>query len=116
MEFLLKLIITPVILLLSAKLMNGIYIKDNRAAIISSLLIIVVGFLIGWLLTLILNVLTLGLFWIVGLGIITRTIAYTVVIEIVDRFRGDFDTKGFLPSLGISVLLAIGWGIIDYLV
>ncbi|HKK37936.1 MAG TPA: hypothetical protein VJ949_00795, partial [Cryomorphaceae bacterium] len=89
------------------------YIKDNRAAIYTALWILVVGFLIGWLLTFILNILTLGLFWLVGLGIVIRTIAYAVVIEIVDRFMEDFETKGFLPSLMLSVALAIAWGLAD---
>ena len=113
MELILKLIATPVVLLLAAKMMSGVHIKDTKAAVFTSLSIIVVGFLIGWLITLILNILTLGTLWLIGLGIITRTIAYAIVIELVDKFRKDFDTNGFLPSLWLSILLAITWGIID---
>jgi putative membrane protein len=113
MEFIIQLIITPFVLLISAKLLSGVYIKDTRAAILTSISIIVVGFLVGWLLTLLLNIATLGIFWLIGLGIVTRTIAYAIVIEIIDQFRKDFDTKGFMPSLWLSIILAVSWGIVD---
>lgn len=113
MEFLLKLIITPLILLFSAKYMHTVSIKDNQSAVVASLLIILVGFFIGWLLTLVFNILTLGLFWLIGLGVVTRTLAYAVVIEITDKMMKGFETKGFGPSLALSILLAIGWGIVD---
>ena len=93
--------------------MSGVHIKDAKTAFFTSVWIIVVGFLVGWIFTLVLNIATLGILWIVGLGIITRTIAYAVVIEIVDQFSKGFDTKGFKPSLWLSIILAIAWGIID---
>lgn len=114
MEFIVQLIITPFVLLLAAKWLNGIYVKNTRAAVYTSLSIIVVGFLVGWLLTLILNIATLGLFWLVGLGIVTRTIAYAIIIEIIDQFRNDFDTEGFMPSLWLSIILAVSWGVVDF--
>ncbi|MGB3468426.1 MAG: phage holin family protein [Cyclobacteriaceae bacterium] len=114
MEFLIKIIITPIVLLIAAKVMSGVYIKDTKSAIITSIAILVVGFLVGWLITLLLNILTLGLLWIVGLGIITRTIAYAIVIEIIDQVSKGFDTKGFMPSLWLSILLAISWGIVEW--
>lgn len=113
MEFILQLLITPVIIILAAKFLSGVHVKDFKAAFWTSLWIIVVGFVIGWIFTLILNLATLGIFWLIGLGIITRTIAYAIVIEIVDQFKKDFDTKGFLPSFWLSVILAVAWGIID---
>lgn len=116
MEFILQLIATPVILLSASKLINGVYVKDFKAAFWTSLWIIIVGFLTGWIFTVILNLATLGILWIIGLGIITRTIAYAIVIEIIDLLKKDFDTKGFLPSLWLSVMLAITWGVIDMIV
>jgi putative membrane protein len=115
MELLFQIIFTPVVILVSAKMLSGIYIKDFKAAFWTSLSILIVGFLVGWFLTLLLNLATLGLFWIVGLGVITRIIAYAVVIEVVDKVSDDFHTKGFLPSLWLSILLAVTWGIIDYI-
>lgn len=113
MEFIIKIIVTALVLLLAARVVKGVEIKDFKASLITGVLIIIVGFLIGWLLTFILNLLTLGTLWIIGLGIITRTIAYAVVIEIVDKMKGDFRTAGFMPSLYLAILLAISWGIVD---
>lgn len=116
LEFILQLIITPVVLLAAARSMSGVTLKDNNAAIWTSVWIIIAGFLIGWLLTFILNLATLGILWLIGLGIITRTIAYAIIIELVDQFRGDFHTKGFMPSLWLAIILAIAWGLIDWMV
>ncbi|WP_204336752.1 phage holin family protein [Cryomorpha ignava] len=113
MEIILKIIATPIVLLLASKFMSTINIRDKKAAIYTALSIMIMGFIIGWLITLIFNVLTLGLFWLIGLGIVTRTIAYAVVIEIVDKFRGDFETKGFGSSVILSIWLAVAWGIVE---
>lgn len=113
METLLNIIITPIIIILMAKFTDTISIRDNKAAIIASVAILVIGFLIGWLLTLVLNIATLGVFWLFGLGIITRTVAYAIVIELVDQFSDGFDTKGFMPSLWLAVVLALSWAVVD---
>lgn len=113
METLMQLVITPVVLIGASRTMKGVYLRDTRAAIITSISILFVGFFVGWLITLLLNIVTLGLFWIVGLGIITRTIAYAFIIELIDQFRKDFDTVGFSRSLILSGLLAIAWGFVD---
>lgn len=113
MEIILKIIATFTVLLLTSKYMNTIIIRDKKAAIYTALSIMVVGFIIGWLITLVFNVLTLGIFWLIGLGIITRTIAYAVVIEIVDKFRDDFETMGFKSSLILSIWLAVAWGVVE---
>ena len=113
MEIILKIIVTTIVLMLAAKYMDSIKIKDIKAGIYTALSILIVGFLIGWLITFFFNVLTLGLVWLIGLGIITRTIAYAVVIEIVDKFRRDFETTSFRASLLLSIYLAVGWGIAE---
>ena len=115
MELILQLIATPLVILGMAKVNPKIIIADTRAAVITSICILVIGFLIGWIITLFFNVITLGLFWIIGLGIITRTIAYAVVIEIVDAFISKFKTVGFLQSLKLAVVLALVWGVIDFI-
>lgn len=114
LEILVQLIITPVVLFMASKTMKGVYIKDAKAAFFTSLAIFIIGFLVGWLLTLVLNIATMGLFWIVGLGVVTRILANAVIIEVIDQYREDFDTDGFLPSLWLAILLAITWGIVDY--
>ena len=116
MEFLLQFLITPFIIYGSSQMMRNIHVKDFKAAFIISFWIILIGFLIGWLLTLIFNILTLGIFWLFGLGVITRTLANAVVIEMVDQFSESFDTRGFLPSLWLSIFLAVGWSLIGQFV
>lgn len=113
LDTLIQLIATPFILQFSPKLIKGVYFKDLSATIKTTIAIFVVGFLIGWLITLLLNIITLGIFWIFGLGFITRTIAYAIVIELIDKFQSSFETKGFLPSLWLSVLLALAWSAIE---
>ncbi|NJN26217.1 MAG: hypothetical protein HC819_09685 [Cyclobacteriaceae bacterium] len=115
MEILLKIIVTPIIIILMSRFTNTIHIRDNKAAVVASIAILVIGFFIGWLLTLIFNIATLGVFWIFGLGIITRTLAYAIVIEIVDKALDGFDTRGFMPSFWLSVVLALAWSVLDML-
>ncbi len=113
METIIQLIATPLVLLIVSRSVDNIYVKDTKSAIYTSIAILVVGFLVGWFITFIFNLLTLGIFWLIGLGIITRTIAYAVVIELVDKFSKNFDTKGFMPSLVLAIILAVTWGIVD---
>ncbi len=113
MELILQIIATPLIILGFSKFSSGVTIRDGKSAFWTSLWIIIVGWLVGWLLTFLLNIATLGILWLVGLGIITRTIAYAIVIEIIDQVRKDFKTEGFLPSLWLAIAMAIVWGIID---
>lgn len=113
MEIILKIIVTIIVLMLASKYMESVKIRDVKAGIYTALSILVVGFIIGWLITLMFNVLTLGIFWLIGLGIITRTIAYAIVIEIVDKFRKDFETTNFRASLLLSIFLAVGWGVAE---
>lgn len=115
MEFLLQLIATPIVILGMAKMDPKISVVNTRSAVITSICILIIGFLIGWLITFFFNVMTLGFFWIIGLGIITRTIAYAVVIEIVDSFIHKFKTVGFMSSLKLAVVLAVVWGVIDFI-
>ena len=113
MEIILKIIVTIIVLMLASKYMDSIKVRDTKAGIYTALSILIAGFLVGWLITLFFNVLTLGLFWLIGLGIITRTIAYAVVIEIVDKFRSDFKTTSFKSSLLLSIYLAVGWAVAE---
>ncbi len=95
--------------------MGKVHVRDIKSAFWASFGIIIAGFLIGWLLTFFLNMVTLGFFWLIGFGLITRTIAYAIVIELVDRTNKNFKTDGFMPSLWLSIILAVSWGVIDIL-
>lgn len=114
-EFLIKLAITPIVLLASTQILNGVYVKSFSSAILSSLGILIVGFFFGWIFTLFANIATLGIFWVVGLGVVTRTIGNAIVIELVDAWSPGFTTKGFIPSLMLAIFLAISWGLVEWM-
>lgn len=114
-QWLIHILVDAVVLLVAAKVMSSVQVRSFSTALLTALGIGVLSFLIGWLLTLILNVATLGLFYFVGLGFITRVIANAVVIEIVDQMSSGFNTKGFTPSLILAVIIALVGSIVDAL-
>lgn len=114
LKWLIHILLDAVVLLIAAKMMSSVKLSGFKTAIFVALIIGVLSFLIGWLLTLILNVATFGIFYLTGLGFITRIIANAIVIEIADGLSSDFDTKGFLPSLILAVIIAAVGSAVDY--
>ncbi len=113
-ELLVHLIVDALVLIIAAKAMSSVEIRSFGTAIWVAILIGIFSFLIGWLLTLVLNIATLGVFYFTGLGFIIRIIVNAIIIEIVDKVSKGFHTRGFMPSLILAVLIAfISW-IIDY--
>lgn len=113
LQWLLHIIIDAGVLLLAAKFMSKVELKGFKSALIVALIIGVFSFLLSWLLTSLLNIATLGIFYFLGLGLITRIIAYAIIIEIADQVSKDFKTVGFLPSLWLAIILAVVGGIVD---
>jgi len=114
-QWLIHILIDAVVLLIAAKFLSKVHLKGFKSAIIVALIIGVLSFLLSWLLTAILNIATLGIFYFLGIGFITRVIAYAIIIEIADKFSSDFKTEGFLPSVWLAILIAIVGGIVDAL-
>ncbi|GAB2771349.1 phage holin family protein [Salinimicrobium soli] len=114
--WLFHILIDSVILLAAASLMPKVELKGYKTAIIVALIIGLLSFFLSWLLTLILNVATLGIFYFLGLGFITRIIAYAIIIELADKLSKDFRTVGFLPSLWLAIILAVVGGIVDAII
>ncbi len=108
-EWLVHLIVDAIVLLVAAKYMSKVELKGFKTALIVAL---VIGIFSG-LLTFILNLFTLGLFYFIGLGVLIRIIANSIIIEIADKFSKDFNTVGFLPSLWLAIILAIVSAILD---
>ncbi|WP_373057513.1 hypothetical protein [Zunongwangia sp. H14] len=94
-------------------MMSKVELKGFKTALLVALIIGVLSFLLSWLLTAVLNIATLGIFYFLGLGFITRIIAYAIVIEIADKLSSDFRTVGFAPSLWLAIILAVVGAIID---
>jgi len=112
-QWLIHILIDALVLLIAAKFLSTVHLKGFKSALIVALIIGVLSFLLSWLLTAILNIATLGIFYFLGLGFITRVIAYAIVIEIADKLTDDFKTEGFWPSLWLAIFIAIVGGIVD---
>ena len=106
-------LIDAVILMIAAKFLNKVHLKSFKTAILVALLIGVLSFFLSWLLTAVLNIATLGMFYFLGLGFVTRIVAYAIIIEITDKLSSGFKTEGFLPSLWLAVILALFGSILD---
>lgn len=115
-QWIIHVFIDAVVLLVAARMMSSVELKGFKSAIIVALIIGVLSFLLSWLLTAILNIATLGLFYFLGLGFITRVVAYAIIIELADKLSDDFKTDGFLPSLWLAIILAIVGGIVDMVI
>ena len=113
MQWLIHIIIDALVLLVAAKLMSSVQVRSFTTALIVALVIGVLSFLIGWLLTLILNIATLGIFYFTGLGFIIRIIVNAIIIEIADKMSSGFNTKGFTPSIILAVIIALVGAIVD---
>jgi putative membrane protein len=114
-KLLVHLLVDAIVLLVAAKMMSSVHVRSFGTAIWVAILIGIFSFLIGWLLTLILNIATLGIFFFTGLGFIIRIIVNAIIIEIVDKVSKGFETKGFTPSLILAVLIAFVSWIVDYI-
>ncbi|MGY5847752.1 phage holin family protein [Salegentibacter sp. HM20] len=112
-QWLIHILIDALVLLAVANMMPKVELKGFKTAIIVALIIGVLSFLLSWILIALLNVATLGIFYFLGLGFVTRVIAYAIIIELADKLSKDFKTVGFLPSLWLAIILAIVGGIVD---
>lgn len=103
MGFFLSIIVTMLVLMVASYAMKSVHVKSWSTAFFVALLIGILNPTIGWILALILNIATLGLFWLIGLGFIIRLIVFAIVIKIVDKFVTGFSVIGF----GSAFLLAL---------
>lgn len=113
LQWLIHILIDAAVLLVAAKYIPKVELKGYKTAIIVALMIGVLSFFLSWILTLILNIATVGIFYFLGLGFITRVLAYAIIIELADKFSKDFKTHGFMPSLWLAIILALVGAIVD---
>ena len=105
---LLHLLVSALVIFLCGKYMSRVYIRNFKTAFLVALALALLDFLVvGWLLKLILNILTLGIFYFTGLSFIISIVVNAILIEIVDQFSKDFDTRGFTPSLWLAILIGL---------
>lgn len=114
-RWLIHILVDAVVLMAAANMMQKVKLKGFKTALFVALLIGILSFFLSWFLTIILNIATLGIFYFLGLGFVTRVVAYAIIIEMADQLSSDFKTVGFLPSLWLAIILAIAGGITDAL-
>lgn len=116
LSWLIHIIIDSLVLLAAASIFPKVELRGYKTALVVAFLIGILSFFLSWILTVILNIATLGIFYFLGLGFVTRVIAYAIIIEIADKFSKNFKTHGFAPSLWLAILLAIVGGIVDAII
>lgn len=116
LSWLIHIIIDSLVLLAAASVFPKVELRGYKTALLVALMIGILSFFLSWILTVILNIATLGIFYFLGLGFVTRVVAYAIIIEIADKFSKDFKTHGFSPSLWLAILLATVGGIVDAII
>ena len=107
MHFLVSLLLNAVLVLLAAYITPGIKVSSFGTALWISFLVAILNPTIGWILTGLLHVATLGIFWIMGMGFILRFIAFVFVLRIVEALTGGFNTRNFSNLMAFAIVLAI---------
>lgn len=103
----LNFLITAAVIYYAGKAMRKVHVKSFNTALLVTLGVVVFNFLVGWLLTLLLNLATLGIFYFTGLNFIISIFVNAIIIELVDKMSKSFNTDGFAPSLWLAVILAL---------
>ncbi len=91
-----------------AYILPQVTIKSFGTALWVAVLIAILNVLIGWIFTVILNLVTLFL-----LKSVVRLIVTAIVIKIADKLVRNFEVKGFWPALVIAVALAVASYFLD---
>ncbi len=113
LSLLLHLLIDAFVVMLASNMMSNVHVRSFKTALGVAILIALFSFFLGWFFTLILDVASLGLFYFLGLGFVTRLIAYSFIIQIVSSLKNGFRTDGFWSSLSLAVLLALVGSVLD---
>lgn len=106
-SLLVHLLITAAVIYFASKSMPRVHVNSFGKAFLVAIAIGLLNFLVGWLLSLILNIATLGIFYFTGLTFIISIVVNAIIIEIVDQFSKGFNTDGFTPSLALAVIIAL---------
>lgn len=110
MGFLIRLVIVAVAALASAYLLPGASIKNFWSALVFALLLGIANAIVKpvlLLLTLPINILTLGLFTLV---------INTLIVLLIDALMTGFNTSGFLAAFLFSVILSVITWLLDFVV
>ena len=107
MHFLVSLLVNAVLVLLAAYITPGIKINSFGTALWISFLIAILDPTLGWILTGLLHIATLGIFWLLGMGFIIRFVAYIFVLRIIEALVRGFTSRGFWNVMAFAIVLAV---------
>ncbi len=110
MELLIKFVIFTAIAAISPQLIPGIKVKGLGAAALVALVFGILNLLFGWLLAIVVKVislplacLTFGIFW-----LLVPTLVNTILLKVTDAVLDPFELEGWWPALGMGLLFALG--------
>lgn len=112
-DWLIHLFTDAAVLLLASRFMLKVKLDGYKTALLVALIIGILSFLLSWFLIAVLNIATLGIFYLLGLGFVIRIFAYAIIIELADKLSKDFTTEGFMASVWLALILAVTGGIVD---
>ncbi|RYD81678.1 MAG: hypothetical protein EOP53_05765 [Sphingobacteriales bacterium] len=115
MNFIISLVINAVVVLIAAYILPKVEVRNFGAAIVVALLLGILNPTIGWILKAVLNVATLGIPALLGLGFIIRLIATAIVLKIVDALVPGFKIHGFTNAIILAVIIALIGTLVDRL-
>ena len=111
MNLILELLLNAGVLLLLARVMPEVKVRNYGTAIAVALVVGILNATLGFLLRLPLNILTLGL-----LSFVVRLVVTAVIIRIADKFFSGFEVQSFAAALIIAVVMAAAGLFISYLI
>ena len=109
MNWILQLLLNAGVLLLAAKIMPSVKIRNFGTAVGVALVIGILNATIGFLLRLPLNLLTLGL-----LSFFVRLIVLAIVIKIADKFFSGFEVRSFTTAIILACIMAVVGSLLTY--
>ena len=115
MDFIIQILINAVVLLLAAKFMPKVEVRNFGAALLVAFLIGILNPTIGWLLRGVFHIATLGIPLLLGLGFIIRLIVTAIIIKLVDVFVSGIRIRGFITALILALIMAVTGTIVSWI-
>ncbi len=115
MGFIIQILITSGVILLAARIIQKVEINSFGSALLVAFLFGILNPTIGFVLSGILHLFTLGIPLLIGLGFIIRLIASAIVIKLVDAFVPGFKVYGFTTALLLALIIALTGTLTDWI-
>lgn len=110
MEFILSVFLNAAVILIMARFISSITIKNFSTALGVALIIGLLNATVGFLFRLPLNLVTLFF-----LTFFVRLIVTAIMIKITDHLFSGFTVKGFAPALILAITMAVAGALFRYL-